>query len=154
MPLWKIGVISDTHGLLCSQAKEVLQGCDLIIHAGDIDNPSLLGELKRIAPTTAVRGNMDGGSWANSLRIIERVQVGDWSMVVIHKVDDLPSLDEDTDIVIFGHSHKFLQETRDGILFLNPGSAGPRRFFLPMSMAILSLGETVTVEQVILASKA
>jgi len=148
----RIGVISDTHGLLRSQAREILQSCQLIIHAGDIDSPSVLGELERIAPTTAVRGNMDWSSWANRLRVMERIQVGTWSILIVHNQGDLPKL-EDTDIVIFGHSHKFLQEYRQGILFLNPGSAGPRRFDLPISMAILTLGDEIRVEQILLESK-
>ncbi|HBN96581.1 MAG TPA: hypothetical protein DDZ66_09800 [Firmicutes bacterium] len=149
----RIGVISDTHGLLRNQAREMLQGCQLIIHAGDIDSPSVLGELERIAPTTAVRGNMDWASWANHLRITERIQVDTWSIVVVHNIGDLPSLRDNTDIVIFGHSHKFLQEYRNGLLFLNPGSVGPRRFDIPISMAILTLGAQATVEQKLLESK-
>ncbi len=154
MPSTKIGVISDTHGLLRSQAKEVLQGCQAIIHAGDIDSPSVLKELQSIAPTTAVRGNVDRDSWASRLRPIERIHVDGWSILVVHNISDLPKLENDTDIVIFGHSHKFLEETRDGVLFLNPGSAGPRRFSLPISMAILKLNQKATVEQVILDQKA
>lgn len=153
MPSIKIGVISDTHGLLRKEAKSVLQTCDLIIHAGDIDQPNLLKELKQIAPTTVVRGNMDFGSWANSLKITERVQVGKWSILVVHNIQDLPKLN-DTNIVIFGHSHKFHEETKDGTLYLNPGSAGPRRFTLPISMAILTLEEKITVKQVLLKDKA
>ena len=153
MTVYRIGVISDTHGLLRSQAKEVLQSCDHIIHAGDIDNPAVLGELQRIAPTTAVRGNMDWSSWANHLKITERVQIGSWSILVLHNRADLPTLADDTNIVIFGHSHRFSQEDHDGVLFLNPGSAGPRRFDLPISMAVLTLGETASVEQILLESK-
>ena len=149
----RIGVIADTHGLLRSQARHILQSCQLIIHAGDIDNPSILEELERIAPTTAVRGNMDWASWANRLKVTERIQVGTWSIVVVHNKSDLPSLGDDIDIVIFGHSHKFMQENRNGIIFLNPGSAGPRRFDLPISMAILTLGEEATVERIFLESK-
>ncbi|HKM43180.1 MAG TPA: metallophosphoesterase family protein [Limnochordia bacterium] len=153
MTLYRIGVIADTHGLLRSQAKEVLHSCQQIIHAGDIDSPAVLEKLQRIAPTTAVRGNMDFASWANHLKIIERIQIGSWSILALHNRADLPVLKDDTDIVIFGHSHQFLQENRDGVLFLNPGSAGPRRFNLPISMAVLTLGEKASVEQIILASK-
>lgn len=149
----RIGVIADTHGLLRRQAKHILQGCQLIIHAGDIDSPSVLGELERIAPTIAVRGNMDWASWANRLKVTERIQVGIWSILALHNIGDLPSLGDEVDIVIFGHSHKFLHENRNGILFLNPGSAGPRRFELPISMAILTLGEEATIEQILLESK-
>ena len=96
---------------------------------------------------------MDWASWANHLRITERIQVDTWSIVVVHNIGDLPSLRDNTDIVIFGHSHKFLQEYRNGLLFLNPGSAGPRRFDIPISMAILTLGAQATVEQKLLESK-
>lgn len=149
----RVGVISDTHGLLRSQARQILQGCQHIIHAGDIDSPAVLGELERIAPTTVVRGNMDWASWANRLKITERVVLNGWSILVIHNIAELPTLKDDTNIVIFGHSHKFLQEDRDGVLFLNPGSAGPRRFDLPISMAVLTLGEEATVEQFLLESR-
>ncbi|NLL48847.1 MAG: metallophosphoesterase family protein [Firmicutes bacterium] len=153
MTIHRIGVISDTHGLLRSQAKDILQSCTYIIHAGDIDNPAVLGELRRIAPTTAVRGNMDFASWANHLKLVERIQIGKWSILVVHNRADLPLLNNDTNIVIFGHSHQFLQENRGGVLFLNPGSAGPRRFNLPLSMAILTLDETASVQQIPLESK-
>lgn len=150
----KIGLISDTHGLLRKEAKRALQGCDIIIHAGDVDEPDVLQKLQNIAPTTAVRGNMDLGSWAKDLKTIERLEVGSWSIVVVHNIHDLPLLDDTTNIVIFGHSHKFLEQTTDGVLFINPGSAGPRRFTLPISMAILTLGEKPLVERVVLANKA
>jgi putative phosphoesterase len=149
----RIGVISDTHGLLRSQAKEILRSCDRIVHAGDIDNPAILAELDQIAPTTSVRGNMDSGPWANHLKTTERIQVGKWSILAVHNIAHLPSVLEDVDIVIFGHSHKFLQEQRNGILYLNPGSAGPRRFIIPISMAVLTLGEEAVVQRVLLNSK-
>lgn len=148
MSLTRVGVISDTHGLLRNQAKDILQQCQHIIHAGDIDNPSILEELRRIAPTTAVRGNMDWAPWAKRLKVTERLQVDKWSILVVHNTSDLPILSDDTDIVVFGHSHKFSQEDRNGILFLNPGSAGPRRFGIPISMAVLTLGDQATVERV------
>ncbi|MCK9526042.1 MAG: metallophosphatase family protein [Limnochordia bacterium] len=153
MPLYRIGLIADTHGFLRRQAKEVLRGCQQIIHAGDIDSPAVLEELQQIAPTTAVRGNMDCGAWANRLKVMERIKIGTWSLLALHNRADLPNLKEDTDIVIFGHSHRFLQEHKDGVLFLNPGSAGPRRFDLPISMAILTLDEGISVEQILLTSK-
>ncbi|HHT89602.1 MAG: metallophosphoesterase family protein [Bacillota bacterium] len=149
----RIGVISDTHGLLRSQAKTILQGCQHIIHAGDLDHPSILTELASIAPTTAVRGNMDVGPWAQDLKTTERLRLDQWSILVVHSISDLPDPLGDTDIVIFGHSHKFSQEKREGRLYLNPGSAGPRRFLLPVSMAVLSLGKEAKVERVLLQSK-
>ena len=142
----RIGVISDTHGVLRSQAREILRGGQQIVHAGDIDHPLILRELEAIAPTTAVRGNM------SVLKVHERIQVDRWAILLVHNINDLPDL-EGTDIVIFGHSHKFLQENRGGVLFLNPGSAGPRRFNIPISMAVLSLGETITVEPMLLKSQ-
>ncbi|HBG02747.1 MAG TPA: YfcE family phosphodiesterase, partial [Firmicutes bacterium] len=148
----RIGVISDTHGVLRSQAKEILRGCQRIVHAGDIDHPLILTELEAIAPTTAVRGNMDWGPWTSDLKVQERIQVDRWTMLIVHNINNLPDL-QGTDIVIFGHSHKFLQENREGVLLLNPGSAGPRRFNIPISMAVLSLGETVTVERILLKSQ-
>ncbi len=149
----RIGVISDTHGLLRSQAREILQGCDRIIHAGDLDNPSILSELEQLGPTTAVRGNMDRGPWADRLKITEWLQVAKWSILVVHNVEDLPKNEGDTDIVIFGHSHRFLQKKRNGILFLNPGSAGLKRFIIPISMAVLTLGEEAAIERIVLDSK-
>ena len=150
----KIGLVSDTHGLLRNQVKQLLQGCDLIIHAGDIGNPQVLQELDHIAPTTAVRGNVDVGPWVNSLKITERLNVDKWSIVVVHNINDLNPLTEQVDLVIFGHSHRFTEEKRDGIFFANPGSAGPRRFTLPITMAILTLDDKATVEKVILKSEA
>lgn len=152
--LHKVGLISDTHGLLRSQAKKLLQDCDLILHAGDVDKPQVLEELNQIAPTTAVRGNMDFEAWANRLNYTERIKVGNWSIIMVHNVHDLPKLDDEVDIVIFGHSHQFFFETKDDVLFINPGSAGPRRFTLPISMAILTLGKEAHLEQIILKEKA
>lgn len=147
MSVMRVGVISDTHGVLRSQAKNILQQCQHIIHAGDIDNPAVLAELKRIAPTTAVKGNMDWDAWASQLTVTARLHLDKWSILVVHNINDLPTLGEDTDIVIFGHSHKFLQERRkSGVLFLNPGSAGPKRFDLPITMAVLTLGDQAIVE--------
>lgn len=150
----RVGVISDTHGLLRSEAKEHLRRCQQIIHAGDITDPQVLRELELLAPTTAVRGNMDLGSWASRLPRIARLDIGGWSILVVHNIRALPQQLEGVDIVIFGHSHKYQQERRNGILYLNPGSAGPRRFDLPISLAILSLGQEAVVEQILLKEKA
>ncbi|NMA61250.1 MAG: metallophosphoesterase family protein [Firmicutes bacterium] len=150
----RIGLISDTHGLLRNQVKQLLQSCDLILHAGDIGNPQVLQELTQIAPTTAVRGNVDVEPWANSLKITERLNVGKWSIALVHNIDDLILTTEQADLVVFGHSHRFLEEKRDGILLINPGNAGPRRFILPITMAILTLDDKATVEKVVLKNKA
>lgn len=136
-----IGVISDTHGLLREQVKSRLHGCDLIVHAGDVDSPSVLVELKEIAPVVAVRGNMDRAGWAMPLEETEYVDVEGAGIYVIHDRSglDVRALPTGTKVVIYGHSHKPHMEYVGGILYLNPGSAGPRRFNLPVSMALLHM---------------
>jgi putative phosphoesterase len=134
-----LGVISDTHGLLRPQAVAALEGCELIVHAGDVGDPAVLEELRGIAPVVAVRGNVDTQAWAKSLPATETVAVGALRIWVLH---DLSELDVDPAAagfaaVIFGHSHKPKVEFRDGVLYLNPGSAGPRRFRLPVTVAHL-----------------
>jgi uncharacterized protein len=134
-----IGVISDTHGLLRPQAVAALRGCSAIIHAGDVGRPEILDELRRIAPVFAVRGNVDVGPWAMQLQETELVQIEDCRLYVLH---DLNAIDLDPRTagfraVITGHSHQPKIETRDGVLYFNPGSAGPRRFSLPVSVGRL-----------------
>jgi putative phosphoesterase len=132
-----VGVISDTHGLLRPEALDALRGADLILHAGDVGKPEVLDELRRVAPTFVVRGNVDHGDWALQLPVSEIVQVGDRSFYILHDIGEL-DLDPPTAgfaAVIFGHSHQPSIEVRNGVLFLNPGSAGPRRFKLPVSIA-------------------
>ena len=141
----KIGVISDTHGLLRQEALEALKGCDTIIHAGDIGGQRVLEGLSAVAPVVAVRGNMDGGEWADSLPSTEVVQVGPTLVYVIH---DLCGLDIDPaaagfGAVICGHSHRPVIESLNGVFHINPGSAGPRRFELPVSVAIIRLRDGV-----------
>jgi putative phosphoesterase len=135
-----IGVISDTHGLLRPQAVAALEGSPLIIHAGDVGSPEILYELSRIAPVFAVRGNVDKGPWATQLPETEIVDVADCLLYVLH---DLGALDLDPRTagfraVITGHSHQPKIETKDGVLYFNPGSAGPRRFHLPVSVGRLT----------------
>ena len=145
-----VGVISDTHGLLRPQALEALKGSDLIIHAGDVGKPEVLAALRDLAPLRAVRGNVDRGDWAEALPLTEVVEVEDTFLYVLHDVGEL-DLDPQAagfSAVIFGHSHKSSQETRDGVLFLNPGAAGPRRFKLPVSLARLRVGREIAVEMV------
>jgi putative phosphoesterase len=137
----RIGLISDTHDLVRPQATRALAGVRHILHAGDICGGDVLAELARIAPVTAVRGNNDRGAWANDLRITERVEIGGVSIYVLH---DLSELDIDpraagVQAVISGHSHRPLIEERDGVLFVNPGSAGPRRFRLPVSLGYIDI---------------
>ena len=138
-----IGVISDTHGLLRPEALKVLRGSEAIIHAGDVGDAAILKELERIAPVTAVRGNVDTEAWAKALPQTNVLQIGDVNIYVLHNVGEL---DLDPTIagfaaVIFGHSHQPLIERRKGVLFFNPGSAGPRRFSLPISVGRLTLRE-------------
>jgi uncharacterized protein len=134
-----IGVISDTHGLLRPEAVDVLRGSEHIIHAGDVGAPDILDALRAIAPLTAVRGNVDKGAWARKLRETEVVTLGGVSIYVLH---DLAQLDLKPEaagfhVVISGHSHVPMQEKRGGVLYFNPGSAGPRRFKLPVSVGKL-----------------
>jgi putative phosphoesterase len=138
----RIGVISDTHGLLREQAKDRLQGCDLIVHAGDVGGPDVLAQLRQIAEIVAVRGNTDKGEWARELPEMECLDVAGTQVVVVHDRSTLAhdALPSGTDVVIYGHSHKPHIESLGGILYLNPGSAGPRRFDLPVTMALLHLG--------------
>lgn len=132
-----LGVISDTHGLLRPHAVAALRGCDLIIHAGDVGNAEVIARLSDIAPTFAIRGNVDTGAWAARLPPNEIVEVGALLFYVLHDIAEL-DLDPPTAgfaAVVFGHSHQPSIETRDGVLYLNPGAAGPRRFKLPVSLA-------------------
>ena len=132
-----VGVISDTHGLLRPEALDVLRGSDMIIHAGDVGKPEVIDRLGEVAPLHVVCGNIDKGSWAAALPVTELVDVGDHRFFVLH---DIAQLDVDPvaagfAAVVFGHSHRPSIETRNGVLFLNPGSAGPRRFKLPITVA-------------------
>ena len=139
MPLGEItvGVISDTHGLLRPEAMAALRGSDLIIHAGDVGAPEIIEHLRAVAPTYVVRGNIDTAAWAAALPATELVEADGQLLFVLHDISDL---DLDPAVagfaaVVFGHSHQPLVETRNGVLFLNPGSAGPRRFKLPVAVA-------------------
>jgi len=136
-----IGLISDTHGLIRPEALEALRGSDLIIHCGDVGDPVVLEALGNLAPVRAIRGNNDRGAWTNRLPPQDLVEVGGHVIRVLH---NLAELDPDTEAVgltaiVFGHSHKPLIERRGGVLFINPGSAGPRRFKLPVTVATLAL---------------
>ena len=131
-----IGLISDTHGLLRPQAIAALAGVDLIIHAGDIGKPAVLVELKKIAPVAAIKGNNDTGDWAVRLPEYRSVRVGQHRLYVIHNVHELgfdPAVRK-IRVVISGHSHKPEVVEKDGVLFINPGSPGPRRFKLPVAV--------------------
>jgi putative phosphoesterase len=136
-----VGIISDTHGLLRPQALAALAGSDLIIHAGDVGDRAVIDALRKVAPTFAVRGNIDTGPLAAELPATEMVDIGGPLAFVLHNVADLDFAPADAGFaaVIFGHSHQPLIETRDGVLFLNPGSAGPRRFKLPVCVARITV---------------
>jgi uncharacterized protein len=144
-----VGVISDTHGLVRPEALEALKGSGLIIHAGDIGGPEVIETLSRVAPVVAVRGNNDRGEWAEALPVYEATQLGETFIYVLH---DLKELDISPAaagfrVVVSGHSHRPLAEERRGVLYLNPGSAGPRRFKLPVTVARLELdGADVNAE--------
>ena len=143
----RIGIISDTHGLLRPEALAFLQGCDHIVHGGDIGGPEILARLAEIAPVTAVRGNNDQQPWAAHIADSEFVQIGGVYVYAVHDIDDV-DLDPSAagiQLVVTGHSHKPLIEMRDGVWFVNPGSAGPRRFKLPISCGELVVdGGTLT----------
>lgn len=136
-----IGLISDTHGLMRPEALDALQRSDLIIHAGDIGDPAVLNSLANIAPVRAIRGNNDRGAWAVGFPSTEVIEIGSYSIYVLHNLAEL-DLDPTAggfSTVVSGHSHKPAVAERGGVLFVNPGSAGPRRFSLPVTVATLRL---------------
>jgi putative phosphoesterase len=138
-----IGVISDTHGLLRPKVLEILKGVDLIIHAGDIGGIEVLNALETIAPVKVVRGNNDRDSWADHIPHDQVIEYGSHLLYVLHELEhlDLDPAAAEFSAVIYGHSHRPLAETRKNVLYLNPGSAGPRRFSLPISIARLHIGK-------------
>lgn len=145
-----IGVISDTHGLLRPEAKYQLTGVDHIIHAGDIGSPDIVPGLAEIAPVTAIKGNIDQAAWASSFAEEEILEIAGRKIFILHNRNELncdPGI-AGFDIVISGHSHKPAIETIDGVLYLNPGSAGPRRFTLPIAVAFLELSPGSTVPRI------
>lgn len=139
----RIGVISDTHGLLRPRAERALEGSELIVHAGDVGRPEILEALRKIAPVVAVRGNVDTAAWTEALPRTQVVQARDATLYVLHDLNelDLNPAAAGFQMVISGHTHKPAQFEKDGVLYLNPGSAGPRRFALPVTVARLRLGE-------------
>ncbi|MEO5627085.1 MAG: metallophosphoesterase family protein [Dokdonella sp.] len=151
----RVGLISDTHGLLRPDALAFLRGCDYIIHAGDIGRPDILEALAVLAPVTAVRGNNDHGPWAERLQEAESLMFGGVSIHVIHDLSqlDIEPVAAGVRVVVSGHSHKPSIDERGGVLFVNPGSAGPRRFTLPIAVAQLEIvGGSVSARVVELAS--
>jgi uncharacterized protein len=137
----QVGIISDTHGLLRPEAVQALHGVDAIIHAGDVGQPEILTALKRIAPVFAVRGNVDTEAWARELPDTTVVELSGASFYVLHNLKELDLRPEAAkfDFVISGHTHKAEQSERNSVVYLNPGSAGPRRFRLPVTLALLDL---------------
>jgi putative phosphoesterase len=144
-----VGIISDTHGLLRPVAAAALEDSDLIIHAGDIGNPHIIEGLELIAPVVAVRGNMDNDGWACSLKRSEVVEIHGHELYVLHDVNriDLDPAAAHIRAIIYGHSHRPAIQEHEGILYINPGSAGPRRFKLPVSVAVLHIsGNNLSAE--------
>jgi uncharacterized protein len=149
-----VGVISDTHGLLRVEAVEALRGTDHILHAGDIGDPEILDELRQLAPLTAVRGNLDTEKWARKLPLTEVLEIAGVSIYMLHNLDELDLKPEAAGfrVVVCGHSHHPKMEEKNGVLYFNPGSAGPRRFKLPVSVGKLCIesgkvrGELITVQ--------
>ncbi|WP_321952851.1 metallophosphoesterase family protein [Paraburkholderia bannensis] len=138
----RVALVSDTHNLVRPELLSFVQGCDAIIHAGDICDPHVLDQLGRVAPLTAVRGNNDRGAWAEALPVQTVVEIDGVKIAVVHELPDLRGdpASQGVAVVVSGHSHKPVQETRDGVLYVNPGSAGPRRFKLPITAAMLTIG--------------
>jgi putative phosphoesterase len=139
----RIGLISDTHGLLRKEALEALRGSELILHAGDVGKPEILESLTEIAPVVAVRGNVDTQEWARGLPTTAIVEAGAIRIYMLHDVKelDLNPASAGFRIVVSGHSHQPGKNERDGVWYINPGSAGQRRFQLPVTIAILNLGK-------------
>jgi putative phosphoesterase len=137
----RIGIISDTHGLLRPEAQRALLGVQLIIHAGDVGAPEILTQLKLIAPVFAVRGNVDTQPWAQELPMTTVVETSGFSFYVLHNLQELDLKPQAAgfDAVITGHTHQADQRLDEGVLYLNPGSAGPRRFHLPVTLALLDI---------------
>jgi putative phosphoesterase len=147
----RVGVISDTHGLLRPSALGALRGCDPIIHAGDVGDPGIIAALEEIAPLFVVRGNVDRADWARRLPPNVSVEIDGRLIYVLH---DIAELDFDPaaagfHAVIYGHSHRPSAERKSGVLYLNPGSAGPRRFDLPVTLAHLTLAQGVLTPEII-----
>ena len=137
----RIAVLSDTHGLLRPEVVASVKGVDHILHAGDVGDPVILDALAAIAPLTAIRGNVDTSGRCGQLPATEMVEIGGVTFYLVHSIADLdisPTA-AGVRVVVSGHSHKPLQETRNGVLYLNPGSVGPRRFRLPIAMAFLTI---------------
>jgi len=147
----KVGIISDTHGLLRDEVIDILRTCDYIIHGGDIDRPEILDTLTMISPVFVVRGNNDKGTWAKDLKKEETFQIGGLHFYLIHDKIGIPKNLSGIHVVIYGHSHRYQDEKKQGVLWLNPGSCGKKRFRLPLTMAIMEIeGETYELTKIML----
>jgi hypothetical protein len=144
-----IGVISDTHGLLRPEAAHALREVGLILHAGDIGNPEVLTGLESIAPVVAVRGNNDKEAWADAIPETQTIEIGGVSLYMVHDIKTIGGDAAGKDVIIFGHSHKPLVEYRSEVMYLNPGSAGRRRFSLPVTVAILKITDAVPTAEIV-----
>jgi len=149
--MMRIGIISDTHGLLRPEIIEQLAGSDHVIHAGDIGAPEVIEGLREIAPTTAVRENIDVGTWAKDYPDTQLVVLGGRAFYVLHNLNeiDVDPAASGIDVVVSGHSHRPRIETKARVLYINPGSAGPRRFKLPIALALLTISDHTIVPQII-----
>ena len=144
----RAAVIADTHGVLRPEVEQILETCDVIIHAGDFDNQMLYHKLEVNQPLYAVRGNNDRG-WSGGLAHVKRFEIGGVRFIMAHERVDIPSALQDVQVVIFGHSHMYYQQEIGGRLWLNPGSCGYKRFTLPLSMAVMTIEDgNYTVETV------
>ena len=145
----KLGVISDTHGVLSDEVIEKLQGCDYIIHAGDVGNKEIIDKLESITKTFVVRGNNDKDEWGLTLPEYREIEMDEVLIYVAHNKEDIPKDLKEVDLVIYGHSHKFSNENMDNVVYLNPGSCGRKRFSLPLSMAIVEVNlDEIKVEKI------
>lgn len=145
---FKIGVISDTHGLFRPEIKKAFNGVNLIIHAGDMGKPEVIQHMEEIAPVIAVRGNVDGGNWCSGIPYSDIVNIDNKLIYLIHNINEFDYTGtEKLDVVIFGHSHKPLIEYEDDVLYFNPGSAGPQRFSLPISAGKLIIRDNKVFPQ-------
>jgi len=149
--LYKIGILSDTHGLLRPEVISAISDCKIIIHTGDIGGPDILEKLKEICPVRAVKGNMDKGKWAEPLPLTDVIEVQDYFIYVLHEIEhlDLDPAAAKFDMVIFGHSHKAELKKKGSVLYLNPGSAGPRRFTLPVTIAKVIVNSDGLIPEII-----
>ena len=144
----KLAILSDTHGLLRPQVLEHLKNADAILHGGDINKQSVVDELRQYAPLYVVRGNNDK-EWAEEIPHDLTIALGGVTFYMVHNKKELPAKVDGVDVVVFGHSHKYVQEEKDGLLWLNPGSCGPRRFHQEITMMMVEVGEgTIRVEKI------